>query len=59
VPPSGIVHCDDEPIDAGLRGDQRIGEVGRERGNAAVTRQVVTEDGKALDVVVNGLSVNG
>jgi hypothetical protein len=50
VPPSGIVHRQNEAVRVGQFLDQRIREVRRERRNAAVPRQVIAKDCESLDL---------
>ena len=48
VPSAGIVHRQHERVDVRQRCRQRIGEVRRERGDAALARQVIAEDGESF-----------
>ena len=48
VPTAGIVHRQHERVDIRRRGRQGISEVRRERGDSALARQVVAEDGESF-----------
>ena len=48
VPSAGIVHREHERVDVRQRCRQRVCEVRRERGNSALTRQVIAKDGESL-----------
>jgi len=51
VTAAGVVHGDDESVRAGPLVDQRIGQMRRERRDAAAARQVTPERGETPDVI--------
>ena len=51
VAASDVVHRDDEAIEIGTRLADGVSEVGRERGDAALPRRVVAEQGDLPDGV--------
>ena len=60
----GVVHGDDSAVDAWERRRDRVSQVGRERGDPALPREVVSEQRYAADrsgalVLVHALSLRG
>ncbi len=51
VTSAGVVHGDDESVRAGQLFDQRIGQMRRERCDAAMARQMIPEGGETPDLI--------